>query len=66
MEGRAIRLVYRVNLFDDGLAGTMDIEIRDAVVEDYSLILAINDAEVSHTSPMSPRVCFTTSLVLGT
>lgn len=30
----------------------MDIEIRDAAVEDYSFILAINDAEVSHTSVM--------------
>ena len=30
----------------------MDIEIRDAVLEDYSLIVAINDAQVSHTSPM--------------
>ena len=30
----------------------MDIEIRDAMLEDYSQILAINDSEVSHTSPM--------------
>ncbi len=30
----------------------MHIELRDAVVEDYSRILAINDAEVNHTSEM--------------